>query len=213
MTSRYHIRPMEERDIPQALDIDNEAFPTQWPRPTYSSYKNELKNKLAYYIVLTEPGNAGAVQYSIPAKQSWFSRLFRLRPRSDESILPLSSEFIIGLSGIWIMTDEAHITTIGLRNSYRRQGFGEYLFVETIKLAQQLNAAIVTLEARVSNHGAQMLYNKYGLRQAGLRQRYYSDNDEDAVIMTSDNITSREFASRFQQLQNEHRLRWPAIYD
>jgi ribosomal-protein-alanine N-acetyltransferase len=205
---------MEERDIPQAIDIDNEAFPTQWPRPTYASYKNELKNKLARYIVLTTPNDCGEIINHRPtaAKPSWISRFFHRSPPAEVRLPPSSIEYVIGLSGVWIMVDEAHITTIGLRNKYRRQGLGEYLFIETIKLAQQMNANIITLEARVSNYSAQMLYRKYGMKEVGMRHRYYTDNDEDAVIMTSDNIKSMQFASRFQELQNEHRLRRQELY-
>src|SRR4030042_6100936 len=47
----YIIRPMQDRDIPQAIEIDHEAFPTQWPHPTYISFKQELRNRLAHYIV------------------------------------------------------------------------------------------------------------------------------------------------------------------
>ena len=43
----YIIRPMKEGDIPQAIEIDREAFPTQWPHPTYASLKQELRNRLA----------------------------------------------------------------------------------------------------------------------------------------------------------------------
>ena len=51
----YYIRLMQERDIPQVLEIDRESFPTQWPRPTYNSFKQELRNRLARYIVVCKP--------------------------------------------------------------------------------------------------------------------------------------------------------------
>ncbi len=56
--SRYHIRKMSDGDIPQALEIDLDAFPNQWPHASASSFHHELRNKLAYYIVVGEKGTA-----------------------------------------------------------------------------------------------------------------------------------------------------------
>ena len=41
----------------------------------------------------------------------------------------------------------------------------------------------LTLEVRVTNETAQNLYAKLGFHVAGVRKRYYSDNQEDALIM------------------------------
>jgi ribosomal-protein-alanine N-acetyltransferase len=57
---------------------------------------------------------------------------------------------------------------------------------------------VVTLEARVSNEPAIALYRKYGFNEVGLRRRYYSDNDEDAIIMTTDKLTSPEYEKLFE---------------
>ena len=43
-----------------------------------------------------------------------------------------------------------------------------------------------TLEVRLSNLPARRLYEKYGFRPVGLRPRYYSDDNEDALIMTTE---------------------------
>jgi len=51
----------------------------------------------------------------------------------------------------------------------------------------------VTLECRVSNKVAQRLYRKYLFHDAGIRKRYYSDDGEDALIMTTERLDSDEF--------------------
>ncbi len=61
----------------------------------------------------------------------------------------------------------------------------------------------MTLEVRVSNYAAQNLYRKYGFREAGLRHRYYSDNQEDALIMWTDEIQSPAYKQKFQGLKAE----------
>jgi ribosomal-protein-alanine N-acetyltransferase len=65
----------------------------------------------------------------------------------------------------------------------------------------------MTLEARVSNFIAQRLYEKYGFKSMGIRKGYYSDNREDAVIMTTSPIDTAEYQSLFQQLQEAYRSR------
>jgi ribosomal-protein-alanine N-acetyltransferase len=66
----------------------------------------------------------------------------------------------------------------------------------------------VTLECRVSNEPALALYDKYGFERVGLRPRYYSDNHEDAYVLSLNNVGSRAFRARFGELKAEHELRW-----
>jgi ribosomal-protein-alanine N-acetyltransferase len=108
---------------------------------------------------------------------------------------------IIGFSGLWLMMDEAHITTIAVHPHFRRLGLGEFLLVNLIDIAYSIHAKWVTLEVRVSNHNAQNLYRKYGFREAGLRHRYYSDNQEDALIMWTDEINSLGYKQKYQELK------------
>jgi ribosomal-protein-alanine N-acetyltransferase len=77
-----------------------------------------------------------------------------------------------------------------------------------INLATELNARITTLEVRASNTIAQSLYYKYGFTQTGLRHNYYIDNKEDAVIMSTENITSASFQAHLQRLKQVHSRKW-----
>ena len=99
------------------------------------------------------------------------------------------------------MVGEAHISTIAVQPGWRRRGIGELQLVAMLDRATELEADIATLEVRVSNLTAQSLYQKYGFRQAGLRRRYYRDSDEDALIMSTEQLTSASFQSHFQQLK------------
>src|SRR5207237_6942552 len=98
------------------------------------------------------------------------------------------------------MVDEAHITTIAMHPDYRRLCLVEFMLTSLIDIAYSINAKWVTLEVRVSNYTAQNLYRKYGFREAGLRHRYYSDNQEDALIMWTDEIKSPFYKQKFQTL-------------
>ena len=212
---RYIVRCMQDKDIPQAIEIDREAFPTQWPKPSYTSFKQELRNRLACYIVVAKPAeNEAAVQNS--ENKGFLYKLLHLFDQEHlfgEDMASSSREYIVGIAGFWIMVDEAHITTLATRNAFRRQGVGERLLLQIMEMAAKLHADVVTLEVRVSNKQAQALYEKYGFQKVGVRRAYYTDNGEDAVIMTTDSITSNSFQSRFRQLKQTHQERWGVFYE
>lgn len=92
-------------------------------------------------------------------------------------------ENIIGYCGTWIVIDEAHVTNIALLPDYRGKGLGELLLRNVMDVLRKLGAASMTLEVRVSNHIAQSLYQKLGFKPGGIRKNYYSDNNEDALVM------------------------------
>lgn len=197
----YVVRQMCKEDISQVTEIDREAFPTQWPPPNYS---NELRNQTAHYCVVCDGDKSGNPPVTKANPSGLLSRLNRLfnRPSGDEP--STNGDYIVGFIGSWIMADEAHITSIAVRGTYRRRGIGEHLLITAIELAMELKASLLTLEVRVSNTGAQNLYNKYGFTQVGLRRGYYTDNREDAIVMSTDKIESAAFQARFQQLKEAH---------
>lgn len=90
---------------------------------------------------------------------------------------------IAGYAGMWLIMDEAHITNIAVRKEFRGQKLGERLVGELMKTASFMGAARITLEVRVTNEIAQNLYRKMGFEKAGVRKGYYTDNQEDALIM------------------------------
>jgi ribosomal-protein-alanine N-acetyltransferase len=90
---------------------------------------------------------------------------------------------IIGYCGMWVVIDEAHITNVAVLPEYRGKKLGEALMRKVMETAKQLGATTMTLEVRVSNHVAQSLYRKLGFLNGGIRKQYYSDNQEDALVM------------------------------
>jgi len=108
---------------------------------------------------------------------------------------------VVGYGGMWVMVDEAHITTFAVAPERRRQRIGERLLVALVDLAQELRAHEATLEVRLSNLPARRLYEKYGFRPVGLRPRYYTDDSEDALIMTTEPFASPRFRERLARLR------------
>lgn len=90
---------------------------------------------------------------------------------------------IIGYAGLWLIIDEAHITNIAIRERYRGRKLGRKLLQHIIDTAAELGAERMTLEVRVTNRIAQRLYERFRFRPVGVRKGYYTDNNEDALIM------------------------------
>lgn len=200
------MRLMHKEDITQVTEIDHEAFPTMWPPP---DYQHELKNRLAHYIVACDEGGTVAEpKVAAPVEKGISALVSRVKQLFNRELSPSDRQYIKGFAGFWVMSDEAHLTNIAVRERHYRQGLGELLLISVIDLAAELNARIITLEVRVSNTAAQNLYSKYGFTRAGLRYGYYIDNKEDAVLMSLENIMSASFQAKLKRLKKAHSKRW-----
>jgi len=108
---------------------------------------------------------------------------------------------VVAYGGIWLMVDEAHITTFAVHPRYRRRRIGERLLLSLLDLSVDRHAREATLEVRLSNLAARRLYEKYGFRPVGIRPRYYSDNGEDALIMTTEPLAGATMRERIARLR------------
>lgn len=210
---RYKMRPMRTEDVDEVVQIEHQSFSLSWPA---SAYRREIRdNRLASYMVV-ESADAASLrateEQARPAAGDSLTETVRrlLRPLlgSDENDSAGAAPRILGYAGLWLMVDEAHITTIAVRPEFRGRGLGELLIVGMFEKAMEIGARWVTLEVRVSNSIAQNLYHKYTFHAEGIRKGYYSDNNEDAVIMWSEDIRTPEFREKFAALKAalEHRL-------
>jgi ribosomal-protein-alanine N-acetyltransferase len=103
---------------------------------------------------------------------------------------------VVGYGGIWLMVDEAHVTTFAIEPRWRRRHLGDRLLLALLDLAIDRRAHEATLEVRLSNLPARRLYERFGFRPVGLRTRYYTDNGEDALIMTTEPLASPGMTAR-----------------
>lgn len=108
---------------------------------------------------------------------------------------------IIGYCGFWIIANEAHITTIAVHPDIKKQGLGEKLLQKMLETGYEKKAKWFTLEVRASNIAAQNLYYKYTFKSLGLRRKYYQDNEEDAMVMWTENIWEDSFREHFEKMK------------
>jgi ribosomal-protein-alanine N-acetyltransferase len=110
-------------------------------------------------------------------------------------VVARASERVVGFAGVWLMVDEAHVTTFGVHPDWRRQGIGRQLLLNLVELSRTIGARRMTLEVRASNDAAQSLYRSYGFEEVGRRPRYYSDDDEDAIVMSTPDLDAPAMAA------------------
>ena len=195
----YFLQPMREQDIPRVQEIERLCFSTPWSANTY---RRELNNPESsrYLVARSSPTLPPEEVFQTPQRRGG---LFRsLLPTSMfNKPAPINPYPLVGYGGMWLMVDEAHITTIAVAPSLRGLGIGELLLNGLIDQAIELQAARLTLEVRLSNDAAQRLYLKYGFEPSGTRPRYYTDNGEDALIMWTGLITDTAYIQRLEDLR------------
>lgn len=98
-------------------------------------------------------------------------------------VVALHENKVVAYCGMWIILDEAHITNVAVHPSYRGQKIGVRMMQKMMGVAVMFGAKSMTLEVRPSNTVARSMYVKLGFKEHGVRKRYYSDNNEDAIIM------------------------------
>ncbi len=121
-----------------------------------------------------------------------WSRLAYLSEISENDkavyIVAKRGERVIGYTGMWLVFDEAHITTLAVDPGERRKGVGRMLLRKLTEIAKSRGISRMTLEVRKSNHQAYLLYRSEGFVPVGIRPGYYRDNNEDAIIMWKDQL-------------------------
>jgi ribosomal-protein-alanine N-acetyltransferase len=138
--------------------------------------------------------------FSVPWPDDAYRNEIRTNRLASYVVARLGGD-VVGFAGIWVIVDEAHVTTFAVDPRFRRRGVGERLLLALLDLSVQRLAREATLEVRLSNLPARRLYEKYGFRPVGIRPRYYSDNGEDALIMTTEALSSAGMRDRLERLR------------
>jgi len=195
----YFIEPMAEDDISQVQQIESQSFTTPW---SANPYRREIRNhQSCRYIVARASPTPPTPRQEQPRRNGLLGQLFSaLFPPAAPTPGGLP---VVGYGGLWLTVDDAHITTIAVDPAHRGRGVGELLLNALIDHAFELQARMLTLEVRVSNTTAQRLYLKYGFQPGGTRPRYYTDNNEDALIMWTEPIDTSEYKARLSELRRQ----------
>ncbi len=107
---------------------------------------------------------------------------------------------LVGYMGVWNIVDEAHITTIAVKEDFRRMHIAEALIAKMLEDCYNNYIKYITLEVRAGNVPAIKLYEKFGFKSLGVRKGYYQDNGEDALIMWTENIFHDAFKNNLKNV-------------
>ena len=179
----YLVEPMTLDDIDQVMEIERIVFPAPW---SARAYRYEITKNDHSTMLVVRPAEAPRSLLA-PLKR----RLGLAAPAP-----------ILGYGGVWLLVDEAHVCTIAVHPMWQGRGLGELLLASLLDQSMALGARRATLEVRVSNDAALELYLKYGFEIVSRRKRYYTDNNEDAYIMTTPPFETTGF-----QTYLDHRLK------
>jgi len=215
--NEYSVRGASLADSVVLESIEREAFPGMTP---VTKIERDLARENGLYLAAVRAWHpderALGPRFAIAtqAEKEDDSLTARVRRNIDRYLLDyvsrpkLPSDYIAGFVGLWFVLDEAHIVIIGIRESSRLEGIGEQLLISALEQTVENDSRVVTLEVRESNAPAIELYNKYGFQRVGLRRRYYSDNGENAVIMTTPPIQTDDYQNQFTKLVEQHAEKW-----
>jgi ribosomal-protein-alanine N-acetyltransferase len=116
-----------------------------------------------------------------------------------------SGREIVGYGGLMMSMTDGHVTTIAVDPARHRQGIGTQLLLALARAAIARDATALTLEVRLSNHGAQEMYKRFGFRPVGVRKGYYADTGEDALVMWAYEVRESAYAELLDALERRVR--------
>lgn len=90
---------------------------------------------------------------------------------------------VVGYLIYWKIVDEVQVNNIAVRPDARRRGVAEAIFRDVIAKLRAEGARLISLEVRISNAAARRLYEKLGFEAWGIRKGYYSNPEEDGLVL------------------------------
>lgn len=211
------LQSLSHNDLGAAVDLDHRCLGGLW---TENGYQREIDSPNSDLFGLYLNQSAGQ---STPAQsdqshpnqlhpnQLHPDRSHQLNQLNQRQTAPSSADQqlprLIGLACVWAILNEAHITLLAIDSDYRGQGLGQTLLYALLVSAHQRQMEWATLEVRVSNRPALLLYQKFGFEQVGQRPGYYQDTGEAALILWRKGLQKPSFQTCLQQWHNEIELR------
>jgi len=123
------------------------------------------------------------LSYPTPWQHTVFERELRTSWSRIALLVEEATDRPVAQAVYWIVHDELHLLNLAVHPDLRGQGLAKVLMGHLLEVCAQERLILLTLEVRAGNAAAIGLYRGFGLEQIGLREGYYADNGEDAVIM------------------------------
>jgi len=141
-----------------------------------------------------------ALVYPRPWSHSLFLSELALRGSRSYFVARVGRE-VVGYAGLMLTSEDGHITTIAVDPALQRSKIATRLMLVLAREAIVRRAKNLTLEVRLSNHGAQDLYRRFGFVPVGVRKNYYQETNEDALVMWAHDIDTPDYAALLSGLE------------
>jgi ribosomal-protein-alanine N-acetyltransferase len=192
----------------QIIEIENSSFPSPW---SINAFKEEIKKPVSHLWAVVEDEAPRSLRRGLKRNSAEATRLRSLSygavrhathpcgktsaslpvmnsspngsVESPQGILAKANKKILGYICFWMFDTEIQIINLAVRPENRRQKLGQSMLKRMIEAGSSNGLRSIWLEVRPSNVPARNLYTKFGFHEAGRRKRYYSDTNEDAIIM------------------------------
>jgi ribosomal-protein-alanine N-acetyltransferase len=109
---------------------------------------------------------------------------------------------VVGYAGMFRAVDDGHITTVAVDPAWQRHGVATRMLLALARAAVDRGCRNLTLEVRMSNSGAQALYQRFGFVPAGVRKGYYPETGEDALVMWANDVDTEAYAARLGEIES-----------
>jgi ribosomal-protein-alanine N-acetyltransferase len=216
------VRPLLPADLPAVFAIEEAVFPSPWPMSVYESELARADPTRGYFAlqmagdrlrIEEQPGKAGELDPFRKAGPEADIGPNSTTSRAPQAAIPepLPSSPLLGYAGFWLFSEEAHLMTIAVAPSWQGIGLGTWLLLAVLDQMESRGAQIATLEVRESNVVARSLYERMGFRVTGRRYRYYHDNGEDALILSTGPLYGPAMQRIRQERQEAVRQRLEAL--
>jgi ribosomal-protein-alanine N-acetyltransferase len=142
--------------------------------------------------------------------QPWTTTLFNselAQRTSRRYTVAIVSGSIAGYAGLMLVEDQGHVNTLTVDGTLHRRGIGTLLLLDLARSAVEFGACHLTLEVRANNEAAKALYIKFGFAPIGIRRNYYSETNEDAIVMWARDANSDIYAGRLAKIEQAVRTR------
>jgi len=122
--------------------------------------------------------------FSNPWTRDMLERELRQSDVARVYVVRLPAQPVAAFCACWLVYDELHINTIAVAADLRRQGIATALMSFLLAEGAAHGARRTFLEVRRSNVPAQRLYESLGFKETGVRKNYYSQPEEDALVLS-----------------------------
>ena len=126
--------------------------------------------------------------FNNPTTREWYENELTRPDVCFIYVLRTTGHPVAGFCAFWRVAEQLHINNLAVLPERRREGVATALLDRVLADGAERGARRATLEVRRSNRAALQLYEGFGFTVAGVRRGYYTNPDEDALVLWRESV-------------------------